>query len=61
VLNIANLSSPSTYRIYNMMGQELGKGKIENDNINVATLKAGAYLIEVSDGSATTTKRFIKE
>lgn len=61
VLNIANLESPSTYRIFNMMGQELGNGKIENESIYVGSLQTGTFLIEVSDGTSTLTKRFIKE
>jgi chitodextrinase len=61
VLNISNLESPSTYRIFNMMGQELGNGKIENDAIYVGGLKTGTFLIEVSNGTSTSTKRFIKE
>jgi chitodextrinase len=61
VLNISNLESPSTYRIFNMMGQELGSGKIENDSIYVGSLKTGTFLIEVSNGTSTLTKRFIKE
>ncbi|MDI9255924.1 reprolysin-like metallopeptidase [Flavobacterium sedimenticola] len=61
VLSIANLDSAASYRIFNMMGQELGKGKIENNNVYVGSLKAGAYLIEITDGTATATKRFIKE
>ena len=61
VLNIANLDSPSTYRIFNMLGQELGSGKIENDAINVASLNSGTFLLEVSNGTSTSIKRFIKE
>ncbi len=61
VLNIANLESPSTYRIFNMMGQELGSGKIENESIYVGSLQTGTFLIEVSNGTSTKTKRFIKE
>ena len=61
LLNIANLDSPSTYRIFNMLGQELGSGKIENDAINVASLNSGTFLLEVSNGTSTSTKRFIKE
>lgn len=61
VLNISNLETPSTYRIFNMMGQELGSGKIENDSIYVGSLKTGTFLIEVSNGTSTATKRFIKE
>jgi chitodextrinase len=61
VLNIANLDTEASFRIFNMMGQELGKGKIENNNVYVGSLKGGTYMIEVSNGTSTTTKRFIKE
>jgi chitodextrinase len=61
VLNIANLELDSNYRIYNMMGQELGKGKIENEAIYVGSLASGTYLIEVSNASGSTSKRFIKQ
>lgn len=61
VLNINNLDGEASFRIFNMMGQELGKGKIENNNVFVGSLKAGTYLIEVNNGTATTTKRFVKE
>lgn len=61
VLNISNFEADSSYRIYNMMGQELGKGKIENESVNVGSLSAGTYLIEVSNASGATSKRFIKQ
>lgn len=61
VLNIANLNASSSYRIFNMMGQELGNGKIENETVSVGHLAAGTYLIEVSNENGTLTKRFIKQ
>jgi chitodextrinase len=61
MLNIANLEEAATYRVFNLMGQELAKGKIENNAVYVGSLKAGAYLIEITSGTATSTKRFIKE
>ena len=61
VLNIANLETPASYRIFNIMGQEVGNGKIEENAINVGSLQSGAYLLQVSDGTSSTTKRFIKE
>jgi chitodextrinase len=61
VLNITNLDLVSEYRIFNMMGQELGKGKIENDSVNVSSLTSGTYLIEVSNEKGATSKRFIKQ
>lgn len=61
ILNITNLEEAATYRVFNLMGQELAKGKIENNAVYVGSLKAGAYLIEISSGNTTNTKRFIKE
>ena len=61
VLNISNLELDATYKIYNMLGQELGKGKVENQSIYVGSLDAGTYLIEVSNANGTTLKRFIKQ
>jgi hypothetical protein len=60
-LNISKLELASHYRILNMMGQELGKGQIENNTINLGSLSSGTYMIEVSNGDSTSTKRFIKE
>ncbi len=62
VLNVSNLEKASEYVIFNMMGQELGKGTIENEgSINVGSLNAGTYLIQVSNENGTTAKRFIKQ
>lgn len=61
VLNISNLDKVSEYAIFNMMGQQVGKGKIENDSIFVGTLTAGTYLIQVSNENGSTSKRFIKQ
>jgi len=61
ILNFSDLESESNYRIFNMMGQELGSGKIQNNSVNVSSLRTGTYLIEIYNGSATATKRFIKE
>jgi hypothetical protein len=44
-----------------MMGQELGSGKVENESIYAGSLKTGTFLIEISNGTSTLTKRFIKE
>jgi hypothetical protein len=44
-----------------MMGQELGKGKIENSSVNVGSLASGTYIIQISNENGTTAKRFIKQ
>lgn len=61
VLNISNLDKASEYTIFNMMGQQVGKGKIENDSVNVSSLTSGTYLIQVSNENGATSKRFIKQ
>lgn len=62
VVTIANLNLSSEYKIFNMMGQELANGKIENEgSINVGSLNSGTYLIQVSNENGSTTKRFIKQ
>jgi chitodextrinase len=60
-LNISNLENPGTFRIFNMLGQQLMNDKIENEAVYVGSLKAGHYLIEVSDGVSKATKQFIKQ
>ena len=61
VLNILNLEKLSNFRIFNLIGQELSSNHIENNGVYVGNLKAGVYLIEVTDGISSTTKPFIKE
>lgn len=61
ILNIADLNGESTYRIFNLMGQELGKGAVENQSVYVGSLAAGTYLIEVSNATGSVSKRFIKQ
>jgi chitodextrinase len=61
VLKVANLDTISTYKIYNMIGQELAKGSIINNEIVVDRLATGTYLLEISNTIGTSTKRFIKQ
>ena len=61
ILNVSNLENSSDFRIFNLMGQELVRNHIENNAVYVGSLEAGFYLIEVTDGTSTTTKPFIKE
>ena len=60
-LNISNLENTADFRIFNMTGQELLRNHVENNVIDVGTLNRGTYFIEISDGTSTTTKQFIKE
>ncbi|OXA77828.1 secretion protein [Flavobacterium columnare] len=61
ILTIKGISEMATYKIYNLVGQIVLEGKINNEQINVTNCKAGNYILEVSDLHSTVTKRFIKE
>jgi hypothetical protein len=49
------------YRIFNLMGQTIASGTIENNTLSVGNLANGIYLLEVTLNDKTSTKRFIKE
>ncbi|MFP9113008.1 reprolysin-like metallopeptidase [Flavobacterium sp. RHBU_3] len=61
VLNVTNISHKATYRIFNMLGQQVATGSLTDGNTNVSQLTPGTYLIEVSDETTRTTLRFIKK
>ncbi|WP_281322964.1 M4 family metallopeptidase [Flavobacterium aestivum] len=50
-----------SYRIFNYLGQQVGSGKLSENDINVSKLSAGTYIIEVNDGQKTMTKKLVKE
>ncbi len=51
----------ATYKVINMVGQEISKGRIINNEIPVANISAGTYLLEVSTNDKSVVKRFIKQ
>ncbi len=51
----------TTFKIYNLLGQEVKGGKLNQNEINVAGLEAGLYIFELNDGQKTLTKKFIKK
>jgi chitodextrinase len=51
----------ATYKIINMVGQEIAKGNITNNEITVANISAGTYLLEVTTNEKSVVKRFIKQ
>ncbi|WP_309608534.1 reprolysin-like metallopeptidase [Flavobacterium sp.] len=61
ILNLSGLEKESTFKIFNLLGQELTNGKIDNNVINVGRLAAGNYIIEVSNEDGVKAQRFIKE
>ena len=61
VLYIKTDSDFVNYRILNLLGQNIKSGTLNTEQINVGSLKSGAYLIELSDGQEKVTKKFIKQ
>ena len=60
VLNISSVEN-GTYRIINVVGQEVSKGKIEGQTISVSNINAGIYLLEVASNGKVNVKRFIRQ
>jgi len=62
VLNISVIDNRKIdYRIYDMIGQEVKSGKLEQNEINVSNLEGGLYIFEINDGQKAITKKFIKK
>lgn len=60
VLNITVVSEKATYRILSLPGQEVNRGNLNAGSIDISSLAAGTYLIEINDNGASTVKRFVK-
>lgn len=61
VLNITNVSAKAVYKVYSVTGQAAGSGTIINGTVDVSKLTTGTYMIEINDGGAITSKKFIKK
>ena len=61
ILNVSGLEKNSTFRIFNLLGQELINGKIDNNVVNVSRIAAGNYIIEISNEDGVKAQRFTKE
>ncbi|SCY60014.1 reprolysin-like metallopeptidase [Flavobacterium caeni] len=51
----------ATFRIFNLMGQEVAKGTVENGAVSVANVKPGTYLLEVTANGQVAAKRFVRQ
>ena len=61
VLNVSGVSTAATYKMYTLLGQQIGGGAISNAEIAVANLATGTYLLEITSEGQSTVKRFIKK
>ncbi len=60
VLNVSD-SENANYRILNPLGQQIGKGVIQNGIVTVSGFTPGIYLLELEINGKTVVKRFIRE
>lgn len=58
-LNIS-VTNNASYRILNLVGQEISKGNVENETVPVSNISEGIYLLEVTSNGQTAVKRFIR-
>jgi bacillolysin len=62
VLNVSVIDNrKTTYRIYNMIGQDVKSGNLNQGEINISNLESGLYIFELNDGEKTLTKKFVKK
>ncbi|MBD2724576.1 GEVED domain-containing protein [Hymenobacter armeniacus] len=57
----ADPEQPFTVRVFDLRGSEVKGLSFDNGQLNISELRAGIYLLTVSDGSGTTHQRFVKE
>jgi len=61
-LNVSLLDNrKASFKIYNLIGQEVKGGNLNQKEINVSNLQAGLYIFEIYDGQKTLTKKFAKK
>ncbi|MBD8083819.1 reprolysin-like metallopeptidase [Chryseobacterium caseinilyticum] len=61
VLNITKVSEKAKFEIYSAVGQLVKSGNIANNQVRVAELVKGTYLITIKDKDITETVKFIKK
>jgi len=61
ILNVSSVSENATFKISNMLGQSLMKGKVTNNMIDVSNISTGAYIIEITDMDKSSVIRFVKQ
>ncbi|WBV54749.1 M12 family metallo-peptidase [Chryseobacterium daecheongense] len=61
VLNITKVSNKASFEIHNAVGQLVKSGVITNNQVRVAELLKGAYIISIKDNTISESLKFIKK
>jgi hypothetical protein len=57
----SNSSLPISITIYSIVGRQIDKQIITNNLVNVSQLQAGVYLMKISQGERTVSKKVVKQ
>jgi len=60
ILNLTSAENAS-YKIINLLGQEIAKGTVENGTISLSNISKGTYLLELTSNEESVIRRFIKQ
>lgn len=59
-VTISSLNSDAIdARVFDILGKEVMKGKVENNQLNVSNLNAGMYILKLSQNNSTVTKKLV--
>ncbi len=61
ILNVATSRTNVSYTIMNTVGQTVSRGIVNDNAVNVSTLSAGVYFIQLQSNEDIITRRFVKE
>ncbi|WP_449400636.1 T9SS type A sorting domain-containing protein [Chryseobacterium wanjuense] len=61
VLNITKVSNKAKFEIHNAVGQLVKGGTIDNNQVRVADLVKGTYIITIKDNNISESIKFIKK
>ena len=60
-VKLASKADNITYKIVNIMGRIVQKGRLDSSNINVSNLNTGIYILEVNDGQKLLKTKLLKK
>ena len=60
-VKLASKADNITYKIVNVIGRVVQKGRLDSSNINVSNLNTGMYILEVNDGQKSLTTKLMKK
>ena len=59
-LNVSSASKISSVEVYDISGKRV-KAELVDNKVDVQNLAKGSYVIKITDGSGSTSQKFIKE